>query len=421
MYRLLIVDDETYIATSLAAALAEYLDAESFDVDVAFSADDALGKMDRRRMDIIVSDIQMPGAGGIELRDAVRRRWPECQFIFLTGHGEFGYARDALRGGCVDFILKTEGDERVLEAVREAVRRLEAGREEQETRAHARRDLADSRRMLATEYLSAYARGVLREPSEARQHLSDLGAAPLLGSPFSLAFMRSEAPTPGEQKGAIEVALSLAAESFPPPLAGVPLGVRTAALLLGAAAGARLDAAAIRGRLEAVQDTISREGKRSISFVVDPAPADFASLPGRLLRLAEILESRPCAGGTTLIAGSEAAGHGGRVQSTDVIASVDAYIDAHLGEDVSLTRLAEVVSLNPAYLSRYYLQHSGRHLSERISEARLERATVLLRKGSAKVADIASAVGFWTPSHFIRFFKQRTGSTPQAFRDGSKS
>jgi AraC-like DNA-binding protein len=34
-----------------------------------------------------------------------------------------------------------------------------------------------------------------------------------------------------------------------------------------------------------------------------------------------------------------------------------------------------------------------------------------------KVAEISSAVGFWTPSHFIRFFKQRMGSTPQAFRD----
>ena len=419
MYRLLIVDDEAYIAASLAAALTESLDPESFDIDVALSAVDALARMERHRMDLILSDIQMPGTSGLELRLAVLERWPECQFIFLTGHGEVHYAQEALRTGCVDFILKTEGDERVVAAIREGVRRLEAGREDREARARARHDLEDSKKMLAMEYLSAYARGLLMEPAEAQDHLSDLGAARLLHSPFSLVFMGSEVPTAPGQRRAIEVALALSVDAFAGPSVGIRLGVRTAVLLLGPDRDSPPDPVAIRGRLEAIQDTVARDGKSSISFVVDRAPVDFLSLPGRILALAEALEAQPYGEGTTLIAAAESAGQRPRMNVADAIASLDAYIEAHLGEDVSLTRLAETVSLNPAYLSRYYLQHAGRHLSERIAEARLERATALLRAGSAKIADIAAAVGFWTPSHFIRFFKQRTGSTPQAFRDAS--
>jgi two-component system response regulator YesN len=99
------------------------------------------------------------------------------------------------------------------------------------------------------------------------------------------------------------------------------------------------------------------------------------------------------------------------------IARVNAYIDEHLHEDVSLTRLADEVGLNPSYLSRLYTRETGRHLSDHIDSRRLNRATELLQQTNLRIAEITDRVGFNNASYFIRFFKKHTGVTPQEYRE----
>ena len=99
-----------------------------------------------------------------------------------------------------------------------------------------------------------------------------------------------------------------------------------------------------------------------------------------------------------------------------VIDRVQNYVLQHLEDDLSLSKLAESVYLNPSYLSRLFRQNTGIKLSEYIENIRIARAKALLETGNIKVYDVARAVGYDAAGSFIRFFRKSTGYSPQEYR-----
>lgn len=123
MYRLLIVDDETVITDGLFEVFSKF--DIVFDLCKAYSGFEALALMKRNRVDIVLTDIRMPGMDGIQLMEQIRHDWPHCQIIFLTGHNDFDYVYKAIQSPGVSYILKTEGFRKVKEEVSAAVERLD--------------------------------------------------------------------------------------------------------------------------------------------------------------------------------------------------------------------------------------------------------------------------------------------------------
>jgi two-component system response regulator YesN len=79
--------------------------------------------------------------------------------------------------------------------------------------------------------------------------------------------------------------------------------------------------------------------------------------------------------------------------------------------------LAEIVNLNPSYLSRLYKQLTGVNVTDTILDVRISRAKRLLKESNLKVHDIAAKVGFDSDAYFIRSFKKKCGMTPQEYRE----
>lgn len=125
MYRILIVDDEPLIVNSMYRMLQEAAHLE-LEAHRAYTVYEALDCLKRTRIDVVISDIRMPGMSGIELHKQIIASWPRCKVIFLTGYNDFDYARHAIRtGGVIDYVLKNEDDHVILAAVEKAFTELD--------------------------------------------------------------------------------------------------------------------------------------------------------------------------------------------------------------------------------------------------------------------------------------------------------
>src|SRR5690606_34954726 len=81
----------------------------------------ALDKLCSMRPDVVLTDIQMPGRGGLELVAAVRVRHPGVPVILMTGHGSETLAVEALQRGAANYIPKVQLGERLIETIDEAI------------------------------------------------------------------------------------------------------------------------------------------------------------------------------------------------------------------------------------------------------------------------------------------------------------
>jgi two-component system response regulator AtoC len=114
---ILCVDDDPAVGKVLSALLVQ----ADFEAVLAASAKDALELLDRRAIDLVVSDLRMPGLGGMDLLRTVRGRWPDMPVVILTAHGTVPLAVEAMRVGAADFLLKPFDREEVLFVIKKAL------------------------------------------------------------------------------------------------------------------------------------------------------------------------------------------------------------------------------------------------------------------------------------------------------------
>ncbi|WP_270716522.1 AraC family transcriptional regulator [Mycolicibacterium sp. BiH015] len=94
-----------------------------------------------------------------------------------------------------------------------------------------------------------------------------------------------------------------------------------------------------------------------------------------------------------------------------VAAALD-YIAAHLGDPLTVEKLAAQVCLSPSAFTRAFRDATGRSPYQFVKEARLDRARHMLDDGRIGIAHVAHSVGYASVSHFIKGFRARFGVTP---------
>ena len=102
--KVLVVEDEPRLRDLLADVIPDM--GPGFSVTVARTAEDATRVMQTAPHDILLLDLHLPGKGGMDLLEQVRRDWPAAQVIIMTGYGDLDTARRAIRLDVVDFLGK---------------------------------------------------------------------------------------------------------------------------------------------------------------------------------------------------------------------------------------------------------------------------------------------------------------------------
>ena len=117
--KLLLVDDEEYVIESIKRNL-DLTETGVSEVYTAFSVQQAKNIMGMVDIDIVISDIVMPGGTGFDFVEWVRKEELKVQVIFLTSYAEFDYARRAIQLNSVDYLLKPIDFEKLKAAVQRA-------------------------------------------------------------------------------------------------------------------------------------------------------------------------------------------------------------------------------------------------------------------------------------------------------------
>ncbi|HBO42889.1 MAG TPA: hypothetical protein DD670_02925 [Planctomycetaceae bacterium] len=115
--RILIVDDDR----DFAEGLADVLLPRGFEVELAFSGEEALTKFIHGDFDVTFMDVRLPGKNGVESFLEIRARKPHARVIMMTGYSVEQLLEQAVAGGAWAVLHKPLGPERVLQLLRDII------------------------------------------------------------------------------------------------------------------------------------------------------------------------------------------------------------------------------------------------------------------------------------------------------------
>jgi DNA-binding NtrC family response regulator len=100
--RVAILDDEPIVCERLKPALEK----AGFEVEAFTTGQDVIDRFSETRFDVLVTDLKMQKPDGLEVMKFVKEKSPATKVIIITGYATVETARDAMKGGAVDFIAK---------------------------------------------------------------------------------------------------------------------------------------------------------------------------------------------------------------------------------------------------------------------------------------------------------------------------
>lgn len=128
---ILLVDDQTSILDGLLSGL--HFQEIGFDVvKSASSAQEALDIFQTTPIDVLLTDIEMPGKSGLSLSQTVREQYPDTLCILLTSHADFSYAQEGVKLGCFDYLVQPVPYEEIEASLRRAAQQLYQNRQKKQ-------------------------------------------------------------------------------------------------------------------------------------------------------------------------------------------------------------------------------------------------------------------------------------------------
>ncbi len=117
MRKVLLVDDEVIFVKPLARNIEK----AGYEVDVAFSAEDAINKLKEDEFDLVLTDVRMPGVSGIDFTSWVKKEFPDLPVIVMTAYGSIKTAVSAMKAGAEDYVLKPFDPEEIILLIGRAI------------------------------------------------------------------------------------------------------------------------------------------------------------------------------------------------------------------------------------------------------------------------------------------------------------
>jgi len=133
MYKLLLIDDEPWILKDME----QIIDWQEAGFQIVATVNDvqiAESLLRRQQIDVVISDIRMPGKSGLDLLAFVNRVTPRTLVVLMSAYSEFSYAKQAIENGCFNYLLKPVNVEELQQTLNKCAERLAEKEQERRVR-----------------------------------------------------------------------------------------------------------------------------------------------------------------------------------------------------------------------------------------------------------------------------------------------
>lgn len=128
MYKLIVVDDEQLIRNGLARNI-DWAGLNMQVVGCFEDGQDALDYLKDNPVDVILTDVKMYNVTGLDIAQYVQQHTPETIVVIISGFREFDFAREAMRFGVSDYLLKPLDPDEILNTFKQIEKKLDQKRE----------------------------------------------------------------------------------------------------------------------------------------------------------------------------------------------------------------------------------------------------------------------------------------------------
>ncbi len=146
MVKVIIVEDERFLRQGIVMT-TPWQDFDCVVVGEACEAYEALDMIERLGPDLVITDIRMPGMTGLELIQRAQKIY-QCEFIIISGHSEFQYAKQALELGVRGYLLKPIDDDEFASVIKQTIAYIQK-KHEQESFLRRFQTIGNDKQMLA--------------------------------------------------------------------------------------------------------------------------------------------------------------------------------------------------------------------------------------------------------------------------------
>jgi len=117
---ILIIDDEIKLLKLLGMILSQ----EDFNVKQASTARSAMTMLEQYEFDVVLSDVRLPDAFGVDLVKSVKAKYPYLEVILMTAFGNITDAVQAMKNGAYDYLVKGDDNEKIIPLVYKALEKV---------------------------------------------------------------------------------------------------------------------------------------------------------------------------------------------------------------------------------------------------------------------------------------------------------
>ena len=361
--------------------------------------------------DIVITDIKMPFMDGLELCRELKSQMPWIGIIVLSGYDEFEYARQCIKLGVREYLLKPINSADLREALDKVSAQLKEERKTLEHAASLRARMEDGGKFLKEKLIGSLFSDetALEDAHNVLKQLRSMGCP--VPAPFYVVIDAAFSPT-----GTGQEAAALLAESSGGIVNASASRTGTRLLVLGDTAD---DA---EERAYAVATSLSQELERSeckeirvgIGEIVDNPEKIFQSFKtARHIRhlLAERKDER------AVILGVREMGEVSDEKVPSVISEAKLYMSQNYSNaNLMLQDVAKAVNMSKSRFSTVFSQTTGQSFTEYLIYLRLSKAKELLKSSNLKSSQIATEIGYNDSHYFSYIFKKNVGITPSDYR-----